>query len=169
MRRALVILATLVVLWVLVAQVNHYLAPLRVHVYVGGLFIAYAALMLPLRGGAWVMMVAGLLCDASTPATFGTQMMMFVLGFLAINTIRDRLPKEEMLVRLTVALLANLGLMLAISFVHLGDAPSAVVAWGRIVCDLLLSQLIIAILGPWFFALQSRALQISRERLALFD
>src|SRR5580658_629729 len=51
MRRALVIFLTLVLLWTVVAQIDHALSPWGLSVFAGGLFIAYAAVALPARTG----------------------------------------------------------------------------------------------------------------------
>jgi len=64
MRRIFVTFLTLLLLWVLVTQVNHALTELHVYLFVGGLFITYAALTFRLREGLIVSFLAGLLFDA---------------------------------------------------------------------------------------------------------
>jgi rod shape-determining protein MreD len=169
MRRTLVLFATLALLWLLVAQANHYLAVWHAYLYVGGLFVAYAALYAPLRDGLVATILGGLLCDASTPAAFGTQMLLFTLAFLAIYRIRDRVPREENLVRVLVALATNLGLFIAFSVSQLGRTPPPGGVWWRLICDLFYSEAVILLIAPWFFALQTRALQLAREKLSAFD
>lgn len=162
MRRTLVTFLTLLVLWVLVAQVNHLLGPAQVFLFVGGLFVAYAALMLPLRDGLAAVLMAGLLCDATEPVRFGTHLLLFAAAHAVVFNIRDRLPREETVARVIVALLVNLALFLVLSFALVGRGPSPGELWPRLILDLVCSQLFLALVAPWFFALQMRTLVLTR-------
>ena len=84
MRRALVLFLTLLVLWTLVAELNHTLAGLRVYLFVGALYVTYAALALPLRAGLIASLLGGLLCDANTPVWFGTHLLLFAAVHVAL-------------------------------------------------------------------------------------
>ncbi len=169
MVRALVIFLTQLLLWVILAQANHSLAPLHVYLFGGGLFVAFAALRLPLRDGYGAVLLGGMLFDATTPVRFGTHTLLFAVAFAVIFNMRDRLPREETIVRVMVALLANLGLFLVLSFLRIGDAPAPAAAWGRLFFDLLCSQAVIALIGPWFFALQDRTLALARTEPVTLD
>lgn len=162
MRRTLITFLTLLVLWVLVAQVNHLLGPAQVFLFAGGLFVAYAALMLPLRDGLAAVLMAGLLCDATEPVRFGTHLLLFAAAHAVVFNIRDRLPREETVARVIVALLINLALFLALSFALVGRGPSPGDIWPRLILDLVCSQLFLALVAPWFFALQFRTLVLAR-------
>lgn len=169
MRRALVTFLTLLLLWVMIAQANHYLAPAHVYLFVDGLFVTFAALRLPFRAGLGAVLLGGMLCDATAPVPFGLFTLLFLLAYGVIFNLRDRLPREETVVRVLVALIANLGLFLVLSFIRIGDAPSPASAWGRLFFDLLCSQVAIALIGPWFFALQGRALELARTEPVTLD
>ena len=164
MRRALVIFLTSFLLWALVAQVNDALAGWRVYLSVGGLFVVYAALTLPLRDGLVATFLAVLLCDAAAPVAFGTQAILFVTAHTVLFHLRDRLPRDETVSRVLLALLANLAFFLAISFVEVTRSPSPAAAWTRLLADLVCSQLFLALVAPWFFALQTRALEFAPAR-----
>ncbi len=169
MRRALVTFLTLLVLSVLVAQVNHVIAETQVYLFVGGLFVAYAALILPLRDGLAAVLLGGLLCDAGAPVPFGTHTLLFAAAHAIVFNIRDRLPRDETVARVIVALLANLGLFLVLSFALIGRGPAPGAVWPRLIVDLACSQVLLALIAPWFFALQSRALVLAgaeRDNLA---
>jgi len=56
-----------------------------------------------------------------------------------------------------VALLSNLFIFLALSFLLVRDNPRPGEAWLRLFLDLLVSQVVIALVAPWFLALQARA------------
>lgn len=162
MRRTLVTFFTLLLLWVVLGQVNHALAGKHVYLFVGGLFVAYAALQLPPRDGLAAVLLAGLLCDANTPVPFGLHTLLFAAAYAVVFHVRDHVPREETVARVFVALLVNLALFLVISFVLVGRGPAPGAVWPRLFFDLLWSQLFLAVIAPWFFALQARALVLAR-------
>ena len=169
MRRTLVAFLTLFVLWVVVGQVNHALSGFHVYIFVGGLFVTYAALQLPLREGLAAVLLAGLLSDAQAPVRFGLHSLLFAVAFVIIFNIRDHLPRDETVARVFVALLSNLGIFLVFSFALIGRNPAPGAVWPRLIFDLLGSQVFLALVAPWFFALQARALVIAnveRDSLA---
>lgn len=165
-RRWLIIFLTLLLLWVLVAQVNHYLAVWRVYLFLGGLYVTYAALQLPFRAGLAVSLLAGLLCDANSPVTPGTHTLLFAAAHTVLFHVRDRVPRDQTLTRVIIALLTNLALFLVFSFFLIGLSPAPAVIWPRLIFDLVCSQLFLALVAPWFFALQSRSIELAglRER-----
>jgi len=154
MRRCLVSFLTLYLLWAVVAQVNQSLAPWHIYFFVGGLFITYPALVLPSRAGLAANLLGGLMLDAVTPVPFGLHAALFAVAHLLIFNIRDRVPRDDTITRVVVALLANLGLFLVFSFLEITRIRAPGAAWPRLVCDLLCSQVFLALIGPWFFALQ---------------
>lgn len=165
-RRWLIPFATTLLLWSLVVQLNHYLAPYGAYLFVGGLLVTFAALRLSLRNGLVATLLTGLAVDALEPVPFGTHFVLFGIMHVLLFHLRTRFPREELVFGVVVALLANLGLFLAVSFVALGDQPAAGAAWLRLFADLGWSQLFIAAVAPWFLALQARALELGRVNLA---
>ena len=121
MRRIFVTFGTLLLLWLLVAQLNHLLSGSHLYLWVGGLFVTYAALVLPLRRGLAATFLAGLVCDATAPISFGTHALLFAAAHVVLFNIRDRVPREETIARVVIALLANLGLFLVFSFIQISD------------------------------------------------
>jgi rod shape-determining protein MreD len=156
MRRFLALYATLVLLWALVAQANHALAPFHIYLFAGGLFVAYSALGFPLRSGLAASFLAGLMFDANEPVAFGTHAILFAAAHALLFHLRDRLPREDRVGRVVIALLANFGLFLALSFIMADRPPVSI--WPRLLADLVCSQIALALAAPWFFALQSRVL-----------
>lgn len=170
MRRALVIAGALLLLWTVVAQANHSITGLHLYLFVGGLYVAFAALTQPLGPGLAASIMGGLWCDVTAPAgLFGTHALLFAAAHVSVFHVRDRIPRDETASRVVVALLTNLALFLVFSFsqVHLSPAPAEV--WPRLLTDLVVSQLALSLLAPWFFALQARVLvlcRVDRESLA---
>ena len=169
MRLTLTTALTLVLLWALVSQVNHVLTGLKIYLFVGSLFVAYAALKLPLRSGLAATFLGGLLCDAHAPVTFGTHALLFAAAHAIIFNLRDGLPRDDTVARLIVALLTNLALFLVFSFIQISVSPSPAAAWPRLIVDLICSQLFLALIAPWFFALQHHALVLVRAERELVE
>jgi hypothetical protein len=174
MPRVLATFLTLLLLWVLVAQLNHALSGMQVYLFVGGLFVAYSALVLRLREGLIASFLGGLLCDASLPidpelgrVAFGlahTHTLLFVFAHIIVFNLRDRIPRAETAVRVLVALFCNLGIFLLFSFVHINRSPAPAAVWPRLIADLACSQVFLALVAPWFFALQTQALALARTQ-----
>lgn len=155
---------TLLLLWVLVAEVNHYLAVWHMYVFVGALYVTFNALRLPTRAGAIATVLGGLLCDANAPVPFGTHLLLFIAAFALIHHLRKRLPTEDTATRVGVALLVNFCLYLALTILLAVRAPIIGHMWPRLLFDLLLSEFFLLLIAPWFFALQTRVLELARVR-----
>ena len=188
MRRTLALFAPLVVLSALVAQLNHVLTDVRVYLFVGSLFVVFAALTQPLAAGLAAAILAGLMCDATAPLWFDPMMsvgwslkssallglahahtVLFALAHIVVYNVRDRIPRNDTIGRIVVALLANLGLFLAFSFMHIVHSPAPGAVWPRLIADLVCSQVFLTLVAPWFFALQAQALvfaRVERENFA---
>ncbi len=165
-RRWLIPFATMMLLWWLVAQVNHYLAPYGVYLFVGGLLVTYGALYLSLRHGLTASLLAGLAIDAVEPVPFGTHLLLFATVHVALYHLRSRVARDETIIRVVTALFANLALFLGLSLVTLPYQSGAETFWLRLFSDLCWSQLFVAAIAPWFFAFQRRALELGRVDMA---
>jgi rod shape-determining protein MreD len=168
-RRILALFLSALLLWSVVAIVNHYLAPWHVFLFVGGLFVTYIALQLPLRTGLYAALLAGLLCDAGSGTRFGLHAVLFGLAHGLVFNLRGRLDRDGTVVQVVVALLVNLGLFLGLSLTQIGALPAPGAAWLRLLWDLLWSQLALALLAPWFFAVQRRALELADPLTAFLE
>ncbi len=161
LRRILVGFLAGALLHQLALQLNHALAGWQLHVWLGGLVVALPALRLAYREGTWIVGLTGLLFDSTTPVPFGLHAALFLLAHLAVHRVRARFATEENLVGVFIALIANLGLFLVFAFGRLSVLPDLGALGLRLFSDLLLSQLLITLIGPWFFALHVRLLDLS--------
>jgi rod shape-determining protein MreD len=169
MRGAAALFATLYLLRVLVAEANTALSALHIWLFTGGLYVAYAALARPFREGMTAAVLGGCVCDCMTPVPFGTHAALFAVAHTAVYNLRERLQREETLVRVGVALVLNLAFYVLLTAARLRHVPEGATAWPRAFADLLWSQAAVALAGPWFFALQARSLHLARalpDRLA---
>lgn len=161
MKRFLTLLGCAVILWLLTTQLNHALTDLQVYVFTGALFVTFNALTQPFAAGIAVSACIGLVFDANTPVAFGTHLVLFVLTHLLVARFRERVPRNDTLSRTIVAILANLALFLVFSFTQLSRFPSPGSVWPRLLVDLLCSQVLIALIAPWYYSLQARALAVT--------
>ena len=138
-------------------QLNHHLAPLPVSVFLLGLCLPVAGLRLRLRPGLIAMFLSGLFVDAARPVPFGSTALLLAALFTCWHAVRSRLPRDGAAPVVVGALVANLVLFLAQPLL-LGATLAGGATWGRVVVDLLCSQLVVGLLAPWFFALQEQAL-----------
>ncbi len=167
-RWAIVTLANLL-LWWLTGLANHYLAvfhvPLlgdwSVYLYLGGLLVTYAALRLDAAHGLTATVLTAFMVDALEPVPFGTSLFLFTIVHCTVLYGRQRFPREGAVFAIVVALLANLFLVIALSFLLVGANPRPGSAWLRIFADLVFSQGAIVLVAPWFIALQDRAMELA--------
>ncbi|HXA14906.1 MAG TPA: hypothetical protein VNW23_07240 [Opitutaceae bacterium] len=161
MPRLFLALLPLVLLTLLVSQLNHALASWHVSLFVGGLLVVFTALRLDFDTGFAAVFLTGLLCDAAAPVRFGTHAFLFATAHTLIFSVRGRLPRDETLVSLFFALLANLGIFIALSLLLLARSPLPFGSWPRLLSNLLCSQVFLALVAPWFFALQARTFSLA--------
>ena len=167
--RVLILTAASLLLALILGQLNHYLAVWQVHAWCGGLFVAFAALRLGYRTGAIVAFIAGLLLDAGEPVAFGTQAFLFLAAHAIIFNVRARAPRDATIVGVVVALMANLALILVLGFLRIDPGLQPAAAWMRCFADLLVSQVVIALIAPWFFSMQTRLLELGGTNLRDFS
>ncbi len=159
-RWAWVLLANLLLIW-LVGLGNHYLSPFAVHLYVGGIFAVYAALRLDFLHGFAATLLTGLAFDAMEPVRFGTHLVLLGIIHATLLYGRHRFPRDEPIFATVVALFSNLFLFLVLSFLLVGENPRPADAWLRLFVDLIASQIVIAVVMPWFVAINARLLELA--------
>jgi rod shape-determining protein MreD len=167
--RWLIVTLANLVLWWLIGLANHYLAVVHLpfvgassfYLYLGGLLVAYPALRLDPAHGLTATILTALMVDAVEPVPFGTSLFLFTLIHVTVLYGRHRFPREGAIFATVVALLANLFLVIALSFLLVGANPRPASAWLRIFVDLFFSQVVIALVTPWFIALQDRAMELA--------
>lgn len=161
MTRTIVILFTCcVILWVGVSQLNHYLAPLHLSLFTGGLLVTFPALRLDFRTGWWSSLLIGLLIDSSTAVPFGFHGLLFIAAHIGVFKLRGRFPREETGFGIVIALAANLTLFVAITFALIHRSPDPIDMISRHLIDLFVSEIFVLLVAGWFFALQERSLEL---------
>ena len=158
---ALLVATNLLLLW-LTGLANDTLASVGLHLYLGGLLVVFAALRLDPAPGFAATAATALAYDATTAAPFGLSLVLFGLVHATILVGRHGFPRNEPVFTTVATLSLNLFLFIAFSFVLVGANPRPGEAWLRLFVDLLASQITLALVTPWFFALQDRAFSLAR-------
>jgi hypothetical protein len=162
LRQVLALLACTAILSAILGQLNHAVSAWALTFSLPGLFVAGPALRLPLGTGFAAVFVSGLWLDASSALPFGRQAFLFALAFCFVHRLRGRLPRHETIVGVVVALFVNLAIFVALALFSLGALPDPASAGLRLFADLIVSQLLTALIGPWFLALQEASLRLVR-------
>jgi len=157
-RQPLILIVCGIVLWTITVQINHYLAPWHLNLFTGGLVLAFPALRLPWRNTWRIALPLGLWHDAASAATFGAYTILFLLAAALIHNLRVRIPRTDTFVGIITAVLANTGIIVALSIALAirGPIPAGII-W-TLALNTLLSAAFIALVTRWYFALQTHAL-----------
>ncbi len=164
-RTPLLIFATNALIWTIQSQLNHYIAPWNLTVFIGGLCVAFASLRLTPREGRQALLLTGFWFDAAAPVPFGFHAFLFLLSHTILISVRSRVARDEPLVGVLVSVLVNLGVIIALSAALLHRNPAPLEMWPRLIADSLASFCLIVLLGPWAFSFQEQLLQISGVNL----
>ncbi|HZZ18309.1 MAG TPA: rod shape-determining protein MreD [Opitutaceae bacterium] len=160
MRGAFILFVTLYVLQALVAGVNSLLSGFHLWLFAGGLYVAYSALAMPFGEGFTATFLGGLLCDAMAPVAFGTHAVLFAVAHAVVYNLRERMQREDTTVRVVIALAVNAAVFVAVTLMRLGFRHLG--EWPRALSDLVWSEALVAVIAPWFFALQQHSLELAR-------
>ncbi|AHF91543.1 hypothetical protein OPIT5_16230 [Opitutaceae bacterium TAV5] len=158
-RFAILLFAALLLLW-LAGQLNQVLVRFGMSVWVGGLLVVFPVLRAGPREGLGLTFLIGLFCDAMTPVPFGLHAFLFAAAHVCVGCLRPRLPVRETLVGVVMALFLNLAFMLVLGILFTASWPDPAIGWMRWMADLVLSQVVIVLVAPWYFALQLRTIEL---------
>jgi rod shape-determining protein MreD len=160
-RQPLVVILCGVLLWTITAQLNHYLAVWRLNLFTGGLLVTYAALRFRSRIIWRIALPLGFWADAASAVPFGMHAALFLVAGIVIFQLRGRKPRTDLVFGVAVAVLSNAALfaVIALAFAIRGPVQAGVAV--TLLLNLLLSSVFTALAAPWYFALQTRALELA--------
>lgn len=136
------------------SRLNTWISPWGVHLYWDGLLIAFPALNMRTPAGLSLMIVTGLLRDATLPTYFGQHMLIYSALFLFVRALQKRLNFGQGSVVHLVTQISNLILILTNSFTFLPSSEYWNTYLGQIFILILLSQSSLAFITLWFYQLQ---------------
>ncbi|MCC5788242.1 MAG: hypothetical protein JJT75_01305 [Opitutales bacterium] len=147
--------------WFFWQEINHFLSPVHLSLYLGGLLITFGILRLPLYSGLIHSVLIATWLDAASPTyPFGTGILAFALLHLGIYTLRRKISHDTSAWMILTALLVNFLLFLFWTVYHYPRQidPSGYL-WRSLV-DLVISQIATTIVAVWFFSLQNALLNL---------
>jgi rod shape-determining protein MreD len=159
--RVLTLFMTQLLLWTLLAVINHHLTDWQLYLYTGGLFVTFAGLLMGPREGMAAAILSGFIFDAGSSVTFGQNALLHGIGFLLLFKLRSRLAHEETAVQVVVAIIANILLYLVRFVLLFSQLTSFSGMWSRFLWELVFSSVAVGLLVPWTFALQAKALDFA--------
>ncbi|MDF9828315.1 hypothetical protein M2103_002420 [Ereboglobus sp. PH5-5] len=160
-RQPLVVIVCGILLWTITAQINHYLAVWHLNLFTGGLMVAHAALRFRSRVIWRITLPLGLWLDAASAVPFGMHAALFLLAGVIIHRVRGRTPRVDTASGVIAAVSANaiLFVVIAIAFAIRGPVQTGVLF--TLLVNLALSSAFVALIAPWYIALQTRALELA--------
>ncbi len=160
-RQPFVVIVCGILLWAITAQINHYLAVWHLNLFTGGLMISYAALRFRSRIIWRIALPLGLWIDAASAAPFGMHAALFLLAGIIIHKLRGRKPRTDAVFSVIVAVLANAALFIAVAAVFAIRGPVQTGIVFTLLLNFMLSSAFVLLVAPWYFALQTRALELA--------
>lgn len=142
-------------------ELNHHLAALSLHAFLGGLMITFAALRLQIKPAFLANGFTALLFDATAPLPPGVMFLLLMAVHCVIFATRGNVARETPHTATGVAMAANVALMLAVSLAFFTRGATDVAGyWQRALVDIAVSQGIILVAAPWFFSVQLASLRL---------
>lgn len=157
LRWVLVLLANLLLI-LLIAELNHYLTFLSLHVFLSGVLLAFSILRLQLRQGILANGITALVLDALNPFPFGRTFLLILFCHAAVYSVRGHFARENARSGVLVAAGINLVLMFAYGIFAWKDVPLPGAYWSRIAIEAALSTAVVFAVTPWYLALQKTML-----------
>lgn len=145
----------------LVGQLNHYLTAvsfghgsMQFHVFLLGLPVAFCALRLNLKYGLAALIPTALFAEAGLPLAPGLLTVICATCFCVTIAVRAAFNRFATTSALIVVAILNLMIMLALSVAML---PAGNISAGRLMVDLVISEIVVLLLTGWFFFAQRAA------------
>jgi len=165
MLKSFIIFLTLLGLELICVELNQALSAYHIYVFTGGLLVSSVIFNLTFRQGLIAVFAAGLSYDAHASVYFGTHALLFTAVYVLLIQLQDRLPYDYTVGRVIIALICNLILFIALTFIRIDLVPEPSSMWPRVGMDILISQLFISLIALWFFALQKRSLILTSKKV----
>ncbi|MDX2187722.1 MAG: hypothetical protein SFV32_12370 [Opitutaceae bacterium] len=170
------VLATVACGWLLLVvtrEINHAFASAALSVFTFGLPLAFAALRLDFTSGWRSVICLGLMADALAPVRFGLHALLYLVIFLLIFRVRQRVPREENLVGTVISILATVVVHAAFTLNYIWYGPTPGRLMSRVLMEAGLSSLLVALVAPWYFSFTEHVLSwfgvdLRRETRGLF-
>lgn len=155
-RKAIILIATNILLLLLTQMVNHSLAQHAVFLSVASLFIIPAILQLSSRWGMLTVAIQGLLIDSTLPTEhYGLHFILFITLFTLLSYFRSAIRRANLFQVIMVCVAINGSIMILLGiFMSPEGLLSETAYWIRILTDFLFSSVLLLLITNWFISLQ---------------
>ena len=140
---------------------NDTLAPLSLNLYFYGLFVFYPAVRLDFLGGLTSIIITGLIIDSTGGYTMGTNTLTLTFIFTFWSWFREEFNAHSPWHNVLIVQSSNLLSFLTLS-IYLGlKSHIGGYYWLSALINLTLSQLLLIVVGPWFFSIQDSLIRMT--------
>lgn len=134
----------------ILSEINGWLARFAIHLNMDVLFVLFAGLYLRILHGWWLILIIGLLLDATRPTTFGSGVAGMFLLWIASVWMRGQIRRERAQDCAIAAIIIQLIWLLALNLIWNEGRWNHAVYWQRFFIDTAFSLLLVGILAhPW--------------------
>lgn len=147
-------------------QLNFYLAPYGIEIFVLGMLVAFSSLELNYRQGLLSLAPVALLLDSKTPLPFGFCFVTTLTLFTISHATRSRVRREVNASALASSILLNLMAFAAYTLGAIRTLGGEGIHFGPLALNLFASSLVVALVTRIFFEAQTGALALCGINLA---
>lgn len=147
-------------------QLNHYLMPLGIHVFILGLLISYSAMELSFKQGFLSLVPIAFHLDSKSPLPFGFTLVLALTLFTLVHAARSRVRREISSSALVTTVMLNLVAFSAYTLGAIRNFGTEGLHFGPLVLNLFISAIVVALLNRLFFEVQTGALALFGVNLA---
>lgn len=147
-------------------QLNFYLSPLGIQIFILGMLISFSAMELNFRQGFLSIIPIGLHLDAKSPLPFGFALVLSITLFTVAHIIRSRIRREINSSALVASILLNLLAFSGYTFGAIRYLGSGGLHFAPLALNLFVSALVVLVFNRLYFETHYGALQLFGVNLA---
>ena len=147
-------------------QLNYYLAPIGIQLFLTGMIISFSAMELSYRQGLLSLVPIAFFVDSKSPLPYGFSFILFICLFTIAHVARSRMRREVAASGLAASLLLNLLAFAAYTFAAGREFSFESIHAGPLALNLFSSFAVILLCNSLFFDSQIGALALCGINLA---
>ena len=148
------------------SQLNYYLAPFGIGLFVCGMLISFSAMELNYKQGLLSIAPIAFYLDSKSPLPFGFSFILFICLFTIAHVARSRMRREISASGLATSLLLNLLAYGAYTFAAGRQAGYESMHFSALATNLFASVTVVTLCNGLFFEIQVRTLYLFGINLA---
>lgn len=141
-----------------VTQLNYYLAPLGIHLFILGMLVSFSAMELGYKQGFLSLVPVAFYLDAKSPLPFGFSLFLLLSLFTIAHAARSRIRREVSASGLITSVMLNLFAFSAYTFGAARFFGTEALHFGPLIMNLFLNAIVVAVFNRIFVETQTGAL-----------